>query len=86
MPTTFEQSDGPGDSQQPPSQNLKRKCIDYHTCALLDVTSRLYKSRRPHDAFYTQPHSSYLRLNALPTTSIPNPIPSSTFLTYMYVS
>eukprot|EP01083_Nonionella_stella_P255867 877646_1 len=75
--------DAPGGNVDPDEQNLKRKCIDYHTGALMDVCSRLYKSRRSCDAIYAQPHSSYLRLNALPITSLPNSIHSNAFLTHM---
>ncbi|GFH58613.1 polyadenylation factor subunit 2 [Chaetoceros tenuissimus] len=70
-------------TEQVDESNLKRKCIDYHTCAIMDVSNRLFKSRRPNDAYYSQPHSSSLRLQQLPTSYLPNHINSLAFLTHM---
>eukprot|EP00985_Skeletonema_marinoi_P003862 scaffold1682_cov154-Skeletonema_marinoi.AAC.1 len=42
--------DNPEDDQEEQQTELKRRCIDYHTPAVLDLTSRLYRksNRRSH--------------------------------------
>ena len=74
---------------------LKRKCIDYHTPAVFDVTSRLY--RKPNSRLHTLPggsgragypyiqcHTNYLKLLGLPCGEGVggDVIPSMAFLTY----
>jgi len=75
----------PNDEQ--PSENLKRKCVDYHNPAVIDLSNRLYfkscRTSHVRDQFYTQPHSSYLRLQSLPISNVSDPIASSVYLTYM---
>ena len=68
-------------------RNLKRKCIDYHAPAVLDLESRLYRKacRTAHvrDAPFLQPHSSYLRHLGLPIMDASAPTHSMAYLTYM---
>ena len=52
---------------------VKRKCADFHACAVIDVKQRLLfgssirsSYRRRRDAPHLQPHSRYLRLMGLP--------------------
>jgi len=74
---------------------LKRRCIDYHTPAVLDLTSRLY--RKPNSRMHTLPggsgsagypyiqcHTNYLKLMGLPIGEGVggDVIPSVAFLTY----
>eukprot|EP00584_Thalassiosira_punctigera_P015724 CAMPEP_0172554710 /NCGR_PEP_ID=MMETSP1067-20121228/56111_1 /TAXON_ID=265564 ORGANISM="Thalassiosira punctigera, Strain Tpunct2005C2" /NCGR_SAMPLE_ID=MMETSP1067 /ASSEMBLY_ACC=CAM_ASM_000444 /LENGTH=112 /DNA_ID=CAMNT_0013343135 /DNA_START=55 /DNA_END=389 /DNA_ORIENTATION=- len=65
-------NDGDGDNNIGGKAELKRRCIDYHTPAVLDLTSRLYRkpNRRIHalpggsgSAGYPflQCHTNYLR-------------------------
>lgn len=74
---------------------LKRRCIDYHTPAVLDLTSRLYRkpNRRIHAIPggsgsagypYMQCHTNYLRWMGLPVGEGVggDVIPSVAFLTY----
>ena len=88
----------PGDDDNNENNNkaeLKRKCIDYHTPAVLDVTSRLY--RKPNSRLHTLPggsgragypyiqcHTNYLKLLGLPCGEGVggDVIPSVAFLTY----
>ena len=68
--------------------NLKRKCIDFHNPAVIELSSRLYrKSLRSQfqrmDAPYIQPHSSYIRLMGLPISSSSLPNPSFVYCTQM---
>lgn len=74
-------------SDDQPSENLKRKCVDYHNPAVIDLSNRLYfkscRTSHVRDQFYTQPHSSYLRLQSLPISTVSDPIASSAYLTYM---
>jgi hypothetical protein len=70
------------------SKTLKRKCVDYHTSAVVDISSRLYlKSVRSRssrlDTPYLQPHSSYIPLLGLPISRRSSPDPSSVFCTHM---
>lgn len=80
------QSSGNNPDEQP-SENLKRKCVDYHTPAINDLSNRLYfkacRTSHVRDQFYPQPHSSYLRLQSLPISTVSDPIASSAYLTYM---
>jgi len=76
------------DQTATPRRNLKRRCIDFHTPAIIDLTShRLpYKSCRSshlRDLPFLQPHPSHLRLLDLPLSTATRPIPSSAFLTNM---
>lgn len=76
------------DNNQPQRSNLKRKCIDFHNPALVDLSSRLYrKSLRSSyarlDAPYMQPHSSYLRFMGLPISDTSCPNPSTVYCTQM---
>jgi polyadenylation factor subunit 2 len=77
---------------------LKRRCIDYHTPAVLDLSARLYRksNRRSHTLPggsgmagypYLQCHTNYLRLMGLPLGEVGggcggDVIPSMAFLTY----
>lgn len=74
---------------------LKRRCIDYHTPAVLDLTSRLYRkpNRRMHAIPggsgsagypYLQCHTNYLRWMGLPVGEAMggDVVPSVAFLTY----
>ncbi|KAL7541048.1 hypothetical protein ACHAWF_006842 [Thalassiosira exigua] len=90
-------SGGNGDGDAPPSaapKELKRRCIDYHTPAVLDLTSRLYRkpNRRSHaipggsgSAGYPflQGHTNYLRWMGLPAGEGAggDVVPSVAFLT-----
>jgi len=76
-----------------PKAELKRKCIDYHSPAIIDVSSRLYRksNRRSHAgpggsgaaSPYLQCHSNYLRWMGLPLGDMAGNMPCSTaFLTY----
>jgi len=69
-------------------KSLKRKCVDYHNPAVLDISSRLYrKATRSHttriDALYLQPHSSYIPLMGLPISRVSAPDPSLVYCTNM---
>ena len=68
-------------------RNLKRKCIDYHAPAVLDLESRLYRKacRTAHvrDAPFLQPHSSYLPRLGLPIMDAAAPCHSMAYLTYI---
>lgn len=68
-------------------RNLIRKCIDFHTPAVMDVSNRLYfnASRFHHvrNAPYLQPHSAYLRLMGLPISTASAPDPSTVFCTHL---
>ena len=83
------------DDEQPNQKDLKRRCIDYHTPAVLDLTSRLY--RKPNRRMHTLPggsgsagypflqcHTNYLKLMGLPVGEGVggDVIPSVAFLTY----
>ena len=48
--------DGGDDDEQQHRGELKRRCIDYHTPAVLDLTSRLY--RKPNRRMHTLPGGS----------------------------
>lgn len=70
--------------------NLKRKCIDFHNPAVIDLSSRLYRkacrSSHVRDTGlmpFLQPHSSYLRLMGLPIGEMSAPNPSVAYLTQM---
>ena len=70
-----------------PHQRLKRRCVDFHSPAVLDLTShRLFykasQSSHVRDVPFLQPHSSYLRLMALPTSTLSRPVPSIAYLTH----
>ena len=74
--------------QQQNNKLLKRKCVDYHTPAVLDISSRLYyktmRSRQTRlDTPYLQPHSSYIHLMGLPISRRSAPDPSSVYCTFM---
>ena len=78
------------------SSELKRRCIDYHTPSVLDVSSRLYRktNRRSHARpggsglagyAHLQCHAGYLRLMGLPCGEGANGghvVPSVGYLTY----
>lgn len=82
--------------QEEKQSELKRRCIDYHTPSVLDVSSRLYRktNRRSHAmpggsglAGYTQLqcHTNYLKLMGMPCGDGANGghvISSVGFLTY----
>jgi len=83
------------DDERPNQKDLKRRCIDYHTPAVLDLTSRLYRkpNRRMHTLPggsgsagypYLQCHTNYLKLMGLPIGEGVggDVIPSVAFLTY----
>lgn len=73
--------------QQAAERNLIRKCIDFHTPAVIDISNRLYRnaSRSHHvrNAPYLQPHSAYLRLMGLPMSTVSSPDPSIVFCTHL---
>lgn len=73
--------------QQAAERNLKRKCIDYHTPAVIDITSRLYRkfSTCPSSSsqLYLQPHSSYLRLMGMPIATTATTSSSEALLTHL---
>jgi len=74
--------------QEAAQRNLKRKCVDYHNPAVIDLSDRLYnKSSRSsyarHYQNYLQPHSSYLRLMGMPISTVHAPNVSSAYLTYL---
>eukprot|EP00591_Stephanopyxis_turris_P006239 CAMPEP_0195525578 /NCGR_PEP_ID=MMETSP0794_2-20130614/26068_1 /TAXON_ID=515487 /ORGANISM="Stephanopyxis turris, Strain CCMP 815" /LENGTH=508 /DNA_ID=CAMNT_0040656065 /DNA_START=17 /DNA_END=1540 /DNA_ORIENTATION=+ len=77
------------DDEDPTDRSrLKRKCVDYHNPAVLDLSSRLYRksSRSYHsriDVPYLQPHSSYLRMMGLPISEVACSDPSAAFCTQM---
>lgn len=81
-------SDGKQEQQR---ANLKRKCIDFHNPALIDVQSRLYRKacRSSHvrndygNLVYMQAHSSYLRFMGLPIGDVACPNPSTVYCTQM---
>ena len=78
------------------SSELKRRCIDYHTPSVLDVSSRLYRktNRRSHARpggsglagyAHLQCHAEYLKLMGLPCGEGANGghvVPSVGYLTY----
>ena len=78
------------------SSELKRRCIDYHTPSVLDVSSRLYRktNRRSHARpggsglagyGHLQCHANYLKLMGLPCGEGANGghvVPSVGYLTY----
>lgn len=75
------------------SGNLKRKCLDYHNPAVLDLSSRLYRKagRRSHvmagsmdqGGCSLQPHSSYIRLMSTFLSNVGSPMVSMGYLTQM---
>ena len=73
--------------QKAAERNLKRKCVDYHNPAVIDITNRLY--RRPcRSAYmraeeYLQPHSAYLRLMGMPISKVNAPNVSEAYLTHL---
>lgn len=76
------------DDQQQQRANLKRKCIDFHNPAVIDVSSRLFnKPSRSFlarlDAPYLQPHSAYIRFMGLPLSQVSFPNPSVAYTTQM---
>ena len=90
---------GGGDENNDDNENnkaeLKRRCIDYHTPAVIDLTSRLYRkpNRRMHAIPggsgsagypYLQCHTNYLRWMGLPVGEGVggDVVPSVAFLTY----
>lgn len=81
------QPDQQQEAAEAEEKNLKRKCIDYHNPAVIDCTNRLYtkscRSSHVQNSIYLQPHSSYIRLMPLPSSSIASPIPSMCYLTHM---
>jgi polyadenylation factor subunit 2 len=83
--TVQSNDDNQGENGNEPqdTQNLKRKCVDYHTCAVIDVSSRLYKSRRMQDNFQPLPHSSYIKHMSLPVSFLPSVIASTAYLTHI---
>jgi polyadenylation factor subunit 2 len=79
---------GAGEVPQQQRGQLKRKCVDFHTPAVMDLTChRLFfkasQSNHARDLPFLQPHSSYLRLMALPTSSLARPLASVCFLTHL---
>jgi len=82
------QQEGGGDQQQQQQRShMKRKCVDFHTPTIIDLTShRLFfkacQSHHVRDLPFLQPHSSYLRHMALPTSTFARPIPSTVYTTH----
>ena len=70
--------------QQAAERNLIRRCVDYHSPAVVDLTSRLYRKacRSHHQMPYLQPHASWLRNMGMPLQRAASPIASEFFLTY----
>ncbi|KAL3784790.1 hypothetical protein ACHAWO_003073 [Cyclotella atomus] len=91
---TYTEDDNANDNEaDEPKAELKRKCIDYHTPAIIDMSSRLYRksNRRLHNipggsgaaSPYMQCHGNYLRWMGLPLGDMACIQPCSTaFLTY----
>jgi hypothetical protein len=88
-----EEDDANDNEADEPKAELKRKCIDYHTPAIIDMSSRLYRksNRRLHNipggsgaaSPYMQCHGNYLRWMGLPLGDMACIQPCSTaFLTY----
>ena len=86
-------NDNNPDGDDQPKAELKRKCIDYHTPAVIDISSRLYRksNRRSHvlpggsgmAVPYMQCHGNYLKWMGLPLGDMAGHLPCSTaFLTY----
>lgn len=73
--------------QKAAERNLIRKCIDFHTPAVIDTSNRLYynASRSSHvrNSPYLQPHSAYLRLMGMPLATVSAPNPSTAFVTHL---
>lgn len=73
--------------QKAAERNLIRRCVDYHTPAVVDISNRLYRkaSRSAHvrNYPYLQPHSAYLRLMGMPISEVSAPNPSTCYVTYM---
>jgi len=74
--------------QQAAERNLKRKCIDFHNPAVIDLTNRLYRKtcRSAYMRFSTdflQPHSSYLRLMGMPLSTVAAPNVGHAYLTHL---
>lgn len=73
--------------QKAAERNLIRKCIDFHTPAVIDLNNRLYynSSRSSHvrNAPYLQPHSAYLRLMGMPISTVAAPNASTAFCTHL---
>lgn len=74
--------------QEAAERNLIRRCIDYHSPAVIDIQNRLYrKACRSHHVrqsdLYLQPHSAYLRLMGMPLSQVSAPTASQFYLTYM---
>ena len=89
--TTAEEDPSPEPEES--KAELKRKCIDYHTPAIIDISSRLYRksNRRTHNlpggcgaaSPYLQCHSNYLKWMGLPLGDMVGHGPCSmAFLTY----
>ena len=85
----------PGGDDGGDNKELKRRCIDYHTPAVIDLTSRLYRkpNRRAHALPggsgtagypYMQCHTNYLRWMGLPIGEGVggDVVPSMAYLTY----
>lgn len=87
MSSQYNDQNHQSSNDDPPSENLKRKCVDFHNPAIIDLSNRLYfkacRTSHVRDQIYTQPHSSYLKLMGLPISSVSDPIASSAYLTYM---
>ncbi len=73
--------------QEAAERNLIRRCVDFHTPAVIDLQNRLFRKacrshHTRHSAEYLQPHSSCLRRMGLPISNVAAPIPSELYLTY----
>eukprot|EP00560_Eucampia_antarctica_P003560 CAMPEP_0197837014 /NCGR_PEP_ID=MMETSP1437-20131217/30816_1 /TAXON_ID=49252 ORGANISM="Eucampia antarctica, Strain CCMP1452" /NCGR_SAMPLE_ID=MMETSP1437 /ASSEMBLY_ACC=CAM_ASM_001096 /LENGTH=507 /DNA_ID=CAMNT_0043443683 /DNA_START=176 /DNA_END=1699 /DNA_ORIENTATION=+ len=82
-----EENDGQ-DGQDQERRNLKRKCIDFHNPAVLDLSSRLYRKacRSLHVRSFgpsLQPHSSNIRLMSTFLAEVGAPTTSMAYLTQM---
>lgn len=73
--------------QKAAERNLIRKCIDYHTPAVVDISNRLYskacRSAHVRNSPYLQPHSTYFRLMGMPISTLSAPNPSMAFVTHL---
>ena len=73
--------------QKAAERNLIRKCIDFHSPGVIDVSNRLYfkacRSSHVRSAPYLQPHSAYLRLMGMPISTVAAPNASTAFVTHL---
>jgi polyadenylation factor subunit 2 len=73
--------------QKAAERNLIRKCVDYHSPAVLDITDRLFhkacRGAHTRNDLYLQPHSAYLRLMGMPISGVAAPKISTVVCTHL---